>query len=50
MIQQRSNGFNFEFNESLETIRQNYQSITTILDNSTKLSELTNLKNITKSN
>lgn len=50
MLQQRSGGFpSLDKNESLETIRQNFSSIKTIMENSTKLSELSDIKNINKS-
>ena len=49
LMQQRSTGFNFDVPESLGIINQNFQSISMILDNTTKFSELSSVKNLNKS-
>lgn len=50
LLQQRSNGFNLDKNESLGIIKQSFQSVSILMENSTKQSEMTNIKNLNKSN
>lgn len=47
-MQQRSNGFTIEINESMGIIKQNFQSLSMIMENTTKFSELASIKNLKK--
>ena len=45
LLQQRTNGFNMDVNESLETIRQSTLSLETMIKNITKPSEISHFDN-----
>jgi len=49
-MQQRSNGFNVEPNESLGVIKQSFQSLNMVMDCATKFPEIASIKNLNKSN
>ena len=48
-MQQRSNGFNVDINESLGVIKQNFQSVNMVMENITKFQEIFTIKNLNKS-
>jgi uncharacterized ubiquitin-like protein YukD len=48
LMQQRSNGFNVEPNESLGVIKQSFQSLNMVMDCATKFPEIASIKNLNK--